>query len=498
MFRETRQLPKTFCASAALALVLGAGTVADVVDFGIGIVPDAHAAQPGGGRGERAPGAGDARGSGIKQGGRESGRGGKSMTDVLADEEEEDGPPDWAKGNKEPGPPNAGDPDSDRPAWAQGNKEANPHRGEQPRVPGSKMGDLFGDLWVILRADDGSPIYVKWIWTDDGDEIVEAGEVSFGGFCTVGCDVNGDGIVNELDGWFVQPLAADGTISYDAISGKVPSAGADGVADLIPLDAEGKPLVVYQDGSEANVLVTYEDSPEEVDIGRANVARSPSKVITHALDEALAKVDGLTYDPTATDPAGRLTYVVDGVTYTIDSPLENLALYKAVLEANTIVSCGTTSCVKVSYGEDTFLVPVDERLDLAASLLAAASDKTGTMTVDYVMNVSQFLGVADELVALVDSYTYDRNTEYGGYTVSYLVANSSGGFDVVTVPILNLPSVTTLFAWSVLPSTVDEGDADQIPNDTDWVTGITGFAQTADDALQVLEFVHEYSPPVLP
>jgi hypothetical protein len=131
-------------------------------------------------------------------------------------------------------------------------------------------------------------------------------------------------------------------------------------------------------------------------------------------------------------------------------------------------------------------------------LLAAASDKTGTMTVDYVMNVSQFLGVADELVALVDSYTYDRNTDYSGYTVSYLVANSSGGFDVVTVPILNLPSATTLFAWSVLPSTVDEGDADQIPNDTDWVTGITGFAQTADDALQVLEFVHEYSPPVLP
>lgn len=53
-----------------------------------------------------------------------------------------------------------GEDDSDRPEWAQGNRELNPHSrgGGQPAGAGTKKGDLYGDLWIILRDENGEPI----------------------------------------------------------------------------------------------------------------------------------------------------------------------------------------------------------------------------------------------------------------------------------------------------------------------------------------------------
>jgi hypothetical protein len=53
-----------------------------------------------------------------------------------------------------------GEEDSDRPAWAQGNRELNPHSrgGGQPAGAGVTKGDLYGDLWAILRDENGEPI----------------------------------------------------------------------------------------------------------------------------------------------------------------------------------------------------------------------------------------------------------------------------------------------------------------------------------------------------
>ena len=62
-------------------------------------------------------------------------------------------------------------------------------------------------------------------------------------------------------------------------------------------------------------------TPIEVEFGRAAVARSPDKVTEKALTDALTKLtaDGVVL---STDTAGRISYTVDGVTSTIDSPLE--------------------------------------------------------------------------------------------------------------------------------------------------------------------------------
>ena len=487
MWRESRQLPKTLCAASALALVLGAGMVGDYVDFDTGIVPSAYAAQQAGGRGEKGGGPGDLRGGMQQKGRSESGRGAKSVKDVLADD--------------------GGDDDSDRPGWVNdwkgsggepGSKKGGPpttHRpGEKPRVPGIKMGDVYGDLWVILRQDDGTPIYVKWDWVDDGDEIVEAGEVSFVGFCTTDCD--------PADGWVIQPLATDGTVDYTYVSGAVP--GAVGLADLVPLDEEGAPLVVYAQDNESVVLKDYSTYTQEIDIGRSNVARSPSKVITHALEEAWTKLDDGIYLQTITaDAAGRLV-LPDGST--IDSPLENLALYQALLAAiPETFDPTTTTLVSVRYQDLRFQVPSNQLLDLAASLLAAAADKTGTLSVDYVMSVSTFLGVADNLSAVVDSYTYAGASSTYNIEVPLLVETSPGVYQPAMVnlvtgayALISDPSVTgttETVVFSTLPSSVDES-GDNLPDPTmDTTDGVTAFTQTADDALQVLEFVHDNPVP---
>ena len=63
------------------------------------------------------------------------------------------------------------------------------------------------------------------------------------------------------------------------------------------------------------------------------MSRSPNKVSDHSLAEALTTLT-VTGAVVTQDAAGRLVITVrNGVSKTIDSPLENLALYKAILLA---------------------------------------------------------------------------------------------------------------------------------------------------------------------
>ena len=343
--------------------------------------------------------------------------------------------------------------DSDRPAWAKGNREANPHAGSQgqPEGSGTKKGDLFGDLWVILRDNEGNPIL----------------------------DENGQ----------VQPIIM-----------------VDGQLQVIHLVDDG-------DGN-YELPAEYADLVQEVELGRTNVARSPEKVLDHSLTEAMSKLDGLTLDSSSTltrDDSGRL--VVDGTA--IDSPLENLALYKAVIEATDTNGDGLLD-IKVTYtgesgsGTYTFEVPTSDQLSLAASLLAAASDKTASLTVDRIVELNVILGTEDKLASLVSSYTYPGSTatysnvstfvniQVAGQTtpddptddvyktVSYnLITGASVEYDGQT---FTVPGVS----FETVPNTVDE-NKDGILNiqDAGDLNGIDGFTQAVDDALQVLEFVHD-------
>lgn len=116
----------------------------------------------------------------------------------------------------------------------------------------------------------------------------------------------------------------------------------------------------------------------EVELGRLNVARSPDRVLDRALAEALASFTpemAAFYSQPLDEVIVRLSTEFESLSY-IDSPLQNLALFKGVLE-------GSTSLPGVSSPPGT----------LAAIFLGTASDKTIAISTDTVRAVTTILGV---------------------------------------------------------------------------------------------------------
>lgn len=337
------------------------------------------------------------------------------------------------------------DEDSDRPNWAQGNRDLNPHAqgGGQPGNAGSKKGDLYGDLYVILRDANGVPI-LKTL--PSGEQVV-------------------------------QPIDADG--------------------NLIPLNDEGDPV-----DAAAEALL------QPVEFSRLSVGRSPTKVLTQSLDEALSALASIyTLDAdhniviadgasVSYDSAGRLVVTVDGVSKTIDSPLENLALY-----TDLMVNGSLSTVVTLSYKDATnqtvyvtkevTFVP-DQDLKVAASLLAAAADKTGTINIDLVAYENSILGINQttdgQTVSYFDysTFTYDRLATYGTSTIKYLEPTTNDQGQTVYV-VVEKTILDAVFGGSdgVFDSATENVTA----------SNIAGFADATDDALQVIEFVHDHQIP---
>jgi hypothetical protein len=225
--------------------------------------------------------------------------------------------------------------------------------------------------------------------------------------------------------------------------------------------------------------------PSEVEFGRLSVSRSPTKVSDHSLAEALTTLT--TSGAVITqDAAGRLVITVDGVSKTIDSPLENLALYKAIMllpadnPATAIDESRTITTIKSSDGGKvttplTFTIPTTVNIDmLKASLLAAAADKTKTVTLDVVMYMNAILFPNTDLTTFLSSFNYDRSDTYSGKMVTVLVLVP--GSDPATYVATSVDLYKAVF-----------GEVDYTTSGT----SATDFAQAVDDALQVLEFVHD-------
>lgn len=296
-----------------------------------------------------------------------------------------------------------GDDDSDKPAWA-GGKGGSADRGGKPDTAG-KQGDLFGDMYVILR------------------------------------DINGVPILSEEG--FVQPIDADG--------------------NLIPLDEEGAPI-----------------DPElaiEVELGRLNVGRAPPQVLDRRAQEVIILLNEAT--AIETDAAGRLVLTVDGEAKTIDSPLENLAIYIALMTTGTIPGVDDLPGTEFDYLVDGELTAAD--VLAAASFAAAATDKTGQFSIDEIAYLNAFLDINIERVGDVSysnfdfsDFTYDRSDMYEGVTVEVLIQQPDGTW-----------APTTINVYEVIFGGVD-------------FTGggsISAFSQAADDARKIINFIHEYAIP---
>lgn len=333
---------------------------------------------------QHATDSGQRKGQGTKPG-EAAGQGRKSMEDIFRDigtAEEED---------------------SDKPIWAGGGGGPN-DRGGKPSDAGSTRGDLYGDMYVILRDDNGVPI------------LSDAG--------------------------FVQPIDADG--------------------NLIPLDEEGAPI-------DPTLAI-------EVELSRLNVGRSPTSVLDRRASEVITLLNSAT--AITLDAAGRLVVTTADGTKTIDAPLENLAIYVALMTTGTIPGVTDLPGTELDFLVDGTFTSQD--LEVATGLFAAASDKYTTLSPDAVAYMNAILGIntvttGDVTYSSMDysSFTYDRSDAYDGEMVTILVKQPDGSY---------------------VPTSVNIYEA--VFNSTDYTeTGFDAFATATDDARTVIAFIHDNEAP---
>lgn len=307
-------------------------------------------------------------------------------------------------------PKAAAEEDSDRPAWAgTSGREGKPGRGNE--ASGTKRGDLFGDMYVLLRDENGVPILKQ---LPDGT-------------------------------WVVQPV-----------------------------DASGKPLPLDDTGAVINPELAI-----AVSLDRMNVARSPSSVLSQQYLEAVKLINQA--DTVTLDAVGRLVLTTSGTAQTLDSPLVNLALYKTIMTTGTLTGITDTSKLSsISYLVDGALTAADYKA--ASSFLAAASDKSATLTTDKIEFVNAILGIPGTLTdssgkTYIDytTFSYDRYATYKDVYATVLVKQTDGSYLPTSVNIY-----TTVF------------------NTNYTGTNVSAYTQATDDARAIIDYIHNYSAPVEP
>lgn len=236
---------------------------------------------------------------------------------------------------------------------------------------GTGSGDLYGDLWVLLRDLDPS----------DG-----------GG--------NGEPILDE-NGQVI-PIGFD------------PATGA-----IFPIH-----LVL---GAEGDYEVPADMLPfvQEVELERANIIRSPDSVMAAALEEALAKIESGGVITTTVD--GRIA--VDGAV--IDSPRENLALYHLIMTAGGAASWTEAQANAATL--PTQLVDLLASGWKPTGLLAGVFSKFVPIGLDAVITAHTLMGVNEvtdvggtpviDYFSFLDggaeSFNYDRVATYGNVWVKW-------------------------------------------------------------------------------
>lgn len=342
----------------------------------------------------------------------------------------------------------------------------------------------------------------------------------------------------------ILPGGGSGTIDYGSLYGDLYVILRD--IDGIPILDEygciqpisivtGEPFQLLTD-LDADILCELTEEMttwvESVDFGRLNLGRAPDAVLFHAFDEAINSINSASaFD---LDPAGRLMMLISGEWKTIDSPAENLALYIKLMQEGHWITTDTSPIVRggppegsgppegdgpsaeprpvlsatainllgqIGYSNlgDVSNVLDNHDLLLAASLLSGAADKTGTMTLDKVIYINSIFGI-NQLGVLPGEvsgityfdfrgFSYDRANIYGTQRGSQECRPSFGnGY----MWVLRQIDATGLL-WA--------SDCLNILDDVHHLRGnetmnVRAFIQASDDALQVLEYVHEFSVPV--
>jgi len=210
---------------------------------------------------------------------------------------------------------------------------------------GLPLGLLYGDQWVIVRdvteEGNGKPIFFTWEWPEEAyDKATGDFDPQPGTYPDKYSVSYESGCVQPVSFEPVEPLNEQFELTSNSIVHYYDSYGRERIPTyLIPLDPECNIPDIYADSWGTEVI--------ETDSGRFNLARSPQSVLNAAYEEVLSIFNQA--QAFSLDPAGRivvdLTKIDDAgeaqpYSKTIDSPLENLALYQRLMQSvPTIFLC---------------------------------------------------------------------------------------------------------------------------------------------------------------
>lgn len=324
---------------------------------------------------------------------------------------------------------------------------------------GQGGGDLYGDMLVLDRDARGVPIL-----TEAGGHVRP---IVFGDAIPLDC---------PFDGAFVQVDHPDSIYLGELVY-------------YVPLDAEGE------------IPEAYGACGVEVELGRLSVARAPASVMEQALAEAeriLALGGGA--GALSLDAAGRLivTYVDPDTgspaTRTLDSSLANLSIFERLLERGNLASIDIVGTLPGGM------------MDRAAAMLGAAADKGGRVTVDVLVYLAAILAIPDETVPDAgvpaphqvgetryydfSGFAYDRERRFGDSYLCYM--------RVVTDPATGQPvpdpgGTANRYLVEMVTETPFRAVFGEMPYAG---SNALAFAQAADDARAVIEFLHAHPVPV--
>lgn len=254
----------------------------------------------------------------------------------------------------------------------------------------------------------------------------------------------------------------------------------------------------------------YEACAKEIEFGRVNEARSPETVFETRLEDVVVNL--ATADCISLDPAGRLvtSRVEDGIVNTsaIDSPLQNLAIYRQLVLTGYL-------------GSDPGIALPDGALITAARPFGVASDKTGEVNVDMLAYINQIMGLTDAGTTTILDPKICINVREEVMGVAQKVQKCFlnyepfayrrvANFGVLPAPAY-IPELEPMEGWFEyldlwLEATGEDPDLFYVhqgpvmdavfgiePGDTDGNIG--GFAQAADDTRAVIEFMHQNPAP---
>ncbi len=250
-----------------------------------------------------------------------------------------------------------------------------------------------------------------------------------------------------------------------------------------PIGTDGLPLALDAEG---NLVDATQAIP--VDLGRLSVSRASSSVLTSQLKTAVDSLNAA--DSITLDAAGRLVLTKDGVSSAIDSPLENLALYKEVLTTGTIAGLTADTLSKLTSSTNLTLVALATSgvqtgdISAAASFLGAASDKTIPLTVDAVVNINTILGINTKTDTTTTYY------DYGSFIFTPSTVYESTTVDVLLKQTETLPDTTTRTVY--VPTTMDVYPT-LFSKQTDTLSNIAAFTEAADNSRTIIQYVHDNS-----